>query len=389
MAGLLAAPVAPAADAADAVATAGRAFGSAATGERRRRMEASSHWTGKVFENTYPLWNDYWGMVTGAFDGSPNSTPPPPPPVVTPDPELFLSPPPSGLRITWLGHSTTLIEIDGRRFLTDPVWGERTSPFTFAGPKRWYAPPLPLEGVPPLDAVLISHDHYDHLDMPTIERMKHWDTTFVTALGVGAHLEYWGVPASRIVELDWGDEWSPGEGTTIVCAQARHASGRHLFDQNATLWAGYAVIGPKHRVYFSGDTGMFPELADIGREWGPFDVTMVEVGAYHRAWPDWHMGPEQAVAAHHMLRGRVFIPIHWGLFDLALHGWTEPVERTLVAAEEGNARVLVPRPGESLEPGHAKATARWWPTVPWQTAAEHPIVARGLPDKPAETASAK
>src|SRR5690606_17533295 len=153
--------------------------------------------------------------------------------------------------------------------------------------------------------------------------------------------------------------------------------GRQVLDQNATLWAGYALRGPRHRVFFSGDTGMFPELADIGARLGPFDVAMIEVGAYHRAWPDWHMGPEQAIEAHAMVRGKVFLPIHWGLFDLALHGWTEPVERTLVAAEAAGARAVVPKPGESIEPSAARL-ARWWPEVPWQTAADHPIRATGL-----------
>lgn len=350
-----------------------RAFGKSASGERLARMQASAQWQGGAFENTLPLYNDYWGSAMAVFDGSDDATPAEPLPVVTPDPAMFSRPPSSGLRVTWLGHSTTLIEIDGKRLLTDPIWGERTSPFSFAGPKRWYAPPIALSDLPPIDAVLISHDHYDHLDAPTIERMRGWETRFIAPLGVGAHLEYWGVPAGRITEVDWGDRVTLDE-LTIHCTEARHASGRQLLDQNATLWAGYALVGPRHRVYFSGDTGMFPELADIGARLGPFDVTMVEVGAYHRAWPDWHMGPEQAVTAHRMLRGKAFVPIHWGLFDLALHGWTEPVERTMAAAERAGVRVLVPRPGESLQPSTAE-TARWWPEVPWQTASEHPIAA--------------
>lgn len=350
-----------------------RAFGKAASGDRLTRMEASPRWAGGGFDNTLPLYNDYWGMALAMLEGSDVASPTDPLPVVTPDPALFTEPPGSGLRITWLGHSTVLIELDGKRLLTDPVWGERTSPFSFAGPKRWYAPPIALSDLPPIDVVLISHDHYDHLDAPTIEQMRDWETRFVVPLGVGAHLEYWGLPAARITEVDWGDRVTI-DALTIHCTEARHASGRHLFDQNATLWAGYALVGPRHRVFFSGDTGMFPELSDIGRELGPFDVTMVEVGAYHRAWPDWHMGPEQAVTAHRMLRGRVFLPIHWGLFDLALHGWTEPIERTMAAAAAQGVEVMSPRPGESVEPASAE-TARWWPEVSWETAAQHPIEA--------------
>jgi L-ascorbate metabolism protein UlaG (beta-lactamase superfamily) len=352
------------------------AFGRAAEGSRLERMHASKQWAGNSFDNPLPLFNDVWLSIRSSVSGSAVASPSVALPVVRPDPSLFQSSPAGGLRITWLGHSTTLIEIDGRRILTDPVWGERTSPFSFMGPKRWYAPPIALDDLPAIDVVLLSHDHYDHLDAPTIQRMVAWESRFIAPLGVGAHLEYWGVPAARITEVDWWDRVSIDE-LTIHCTPARHASGRHLFDQNATLWAGYALVGPAHRVFFSGDTGMFPELSDIGARFGPFDVTMIEVGAYHQAWPDWHMGPEQAVTAHRMLRGKAFLPIHWGLFDLALHGWTEPVERTSVAAEKAGVDLLLPKPGESIVPGQTR-TARWWPEVSWQTAEEHAIVATAV-----------
>src|SRR5690606_13807740 len=214
-------------------------------------------WSGDGFENPLPLWNDSWGMVTAIFEGSDHAVPEAPLPVVTVDPSTFEAAPASGLRVTWLGHSTVLVEIDGRRVLTDPVFGPRSSPYDFVGPKRWYPPPLALASLPALDAVVISHDHYDHLDMPTIEALAKREVPFVVPLGVGAHLAYWGVPEERIVELDWWGEARFGD-LTIVCTPARHASGRQIFDQNATLWAGYALRGPTHRVFFSGDTGMFP-----------------------------------------------------------------------------------------------------------------------------------
>lgn len=350
------------------------AFGRSAEGPRRARMERSPQWSDGSFENPEPLWNDWTGMLTGSMSGSTERTPSGPLPVVRGGAERFATPPASGLRITWLGHSTLLIELDGHRVLTDPVWGERTSPVDWMGPSRWYPPPIALEALPPLDAVLISHDHYDHLDYPTIERMKDWDTLFVVPLGVGAHLAYWGVPEERIVELDWWERTTRGD-LEIVCTPSRHASGRVLVDKDATLWAGYALLGPTHRAYFSGDTGLFPALRDIGERLGPFDVTMIEAGAYGQAWPDWHLGPEQTVLAHQLVRGRVLVPVHWGLFDLAFHAWTEPVERVLVAAREAGAPVLVPRPGESVEPGVPRRVERWWPEVPWRTAAQDPIVA--------------
>lgn len=351
------------------------AFGTSASGARRARMERSPEWDDGVFENPQPLWNDFWGMFLGALDTSEHSVPARTPRYVRTPLDTFDAAPASGLRVTWLGHSTVLIELDGVRVLTDPVFGERTSPFTHLGPARWYPPPIALADLPPIDVVLLSHDHYDHLDHPTIEAMAAWDdTVFVAPLGVGAHLEYWGVPAARIVELDWWESTRAG-ALEIVATPARHASGRHLLDQNATLWASYALVGPAHRVWFSGDTGLFPALEEIGERYGPFDVAMVEVGAYHRAWPDWHLGPEQAVRAHEWVRGGLLLPIHWGLFDLAYHAWTEPIERTIAAADAREVAMTSPRPGQPVEPARPPARARWWPRVPWQTAAEHPVVA--------------
>jgi L-ascorbate metabolism protein UlaG (beta-lactamase superfamily) len=169
---------------------------------------------------------------------------------------------------------------------------------------------------------------------------------------------------------------------TLVCTPARHASGRVLFDNDGKLWSGFALLGPRHRAYFSGDTGLFPGLREIGAKLGPFDLTMIEAGQYDRAWPDWHIGPEQAVTAHQIVRGKVMLPIHWGLFPLAYHGWTEPIERVLVAARQAGASVIVPRPGQSVEPEIPLALERWWPQVPWQTAAQHPIVSTKMDDQP-------
>jgi L-ascorbate metabolism protein UlaG (beta-lactamase superfamily) len=159
-----------------------------------------------------------------------------------------------------------------------------------------------------------------------------------------------------------------------VCTPARHASGRTLLDRDGTLWAGYALVGSTRRAYYSGDTGLFPALDEIGAKLGPFDVTMIEVGQYNRAWPDWHIGPEQAVRAHGMLRGRVMLPIHWGLLTLAMHGWTEPIERAFAAGKLAGATLVTPRPGQSIEPEALPPPERWWPPLPWKTAAEDPIV---------------
>ena len=356
------------------VAAAWQALGQGPDGARRARMEASPQWSEGVFTNPEPLWNDILGSLTGFLQVSPVAEPDGPLPVLAGDRSRFASPPPSGLRITWLGHSTQIIEIDGATLLTDPIFGGRASPYTWAGPATWYEPPIPLDQLPPLDAVLISHDHYDHLQVETIQALAGMDTRFVVPLGVGAHLEYWGVPPDLITELDWWDRLALGS-IDLVMTPARHASGRQVFDQNRTLWGGYALLGGRHRVLFSGDTGLFPGLEEIGQRLGPFDVTLFEVGAYNRAWPDWHLGPEQAVRAHRMVRGQLMLPVHWGLWNLAMHGWTEPVERVLVEAAKRGVTTYVPRPGESLEPASLPPNTRWWPDLPWETAEQHPIVA--------------
>lgn len=340
-------------------------------------MDRSPQWRDGRFRNPQPIWNDYLAAVASILRRDTNSMPRAPLPVVHPTRETLAAASGTGLRATWLGHSTLYLEVEGVRVLTDPVWGRRASPVGWAGPKRFFAPVIALEDLPVPQVVAISHDHYDHLDRDTLQRMRDWDTRFIVPLGVGPRLEAWGVPMTRITELDW---WERTEvrGLEVACVPARHASGRGLFDKDRTLWGGYAFLGAQHRVYFSGDTGMFPGLAEIGQRFGPFDLTLIEAGAYGQAWPDWHLGPEQAVEAHRMVRGRLLLPIHWGLFDLAAHGWTEPVERVLAAARSAGVAVAVPRPGEGVEPDLAPVLTRWWPALPWKTDAEVPI--RATPD---------
>lgn len=360
------------------IAAAWNAMGALATGERRARMERSPEWNGSRFINPQPLVNHFGDALWSVFSASAVSAPSGVVPVHEMNSALFATPPESGLRVTWLGHSTSLVEIDGVRLLIDPVWSERPTPIPGIGPSRWYAPLIALQQLPAADAVLISHDHYDHLDAPTVRALAALGTTFVVPLGVGAHLEYWDVAPQKIIELDWWDSTRIGTAT-IVSTPARHASGRMLIDNDATLWTGFAIIGPTHRVYYSGDTGLLPAMRDIGERYGPFDCTLIEVGQYHRAWPDWHIGPEQAVTAHEWVRGKVLLPVHWGLFRLAYHGWTEPVERVVVDAKRRGVTVATPRPGESVEPTRPLVTTRWWPSLPWETAVQHPIRSTQVP----------
>jgi len=361
--------------------------GTASKDARLARIEQSPNWDGKQFnpplpEEPIPFWSTLGDWIKGAD----NTTPSEPIAVVERSKEELEQAPPGGLRITWFGHSSTLVEIDGHRILFDPVWGERVSPLKHIGPKRFHPVPMALDDLPSLDAVVISHDHYDHLDEPTIVALAERGERFFVPLGVGAHLEGWGVPAERIVELDWWEQVQVGE-LRMVATPGRHFSGRSVVmaDRNKTLWAGWALVGPEHRVYYSGDTAMFPGFAEIGERLGPFDVTMIEIGAYNAAWRDVHIGPEQAIEAHKMLRGKLLLPVHWGTFDLALHSWVEPAERVLVAAREGGVDVALPRPGESVDPSAPVTLTRWWPELPWQTAEDHPVVSSALEPAPGVT----
>jgi L-ascorbate metabolism protein UlaG (beta-lactamase superfamily) len=269
--------------------------------------------------------------------------------------------PSSGLRATWLGHSTVLLEIDGVRVLTDPVWGPRASPSQLVGPKRFQPVPVSLRQVPPVDLIVISHDHYDHLDYPTIRALAKSSVPFVTSLGVGAHLEAWGVQPDRIVELDWWESHTlPNSDLIVTATPSQHFSGRGWKDRNATLWSSLVIRSPRHTIFFSGDTGLTTEYQTINERLGPFDLVMLEVGAFHPAWGDIHLGPENALKALTLLGGGAFLPIHWGTFSLAMHAWDQPAEALLDLAPKAGAQLLMPRLGEAVEPDHAKSVEAWW-----------------------------
>lgn len=366
-----------------------QALGARAKGVRLERMRRSPQWRDGHFDDVIPRSGSSvysylrrqigWDAMTDwLFGGSKHRRPSEPLPVVDVSSGTdFAAPPVSGLRITWLGHSTLLVEIDGSRILIDPVWGRYAGPARLLGQRRFFPAPLSLSELPEIDVVVLSHDHYDHLDYLSIRQLAPSRARFLAPLGVGAHLDAWGIEPERIVELDWWEQQQWGD-LTFVATPARHFSGRGVMDLEHTLWASWAILGPKHRVFYSGDTGMFPGLLDIGARLGPFDATLIEAGGYSRHWADIHLGPEQAVQAHRMLRGKVMVPVHWGLFDLAMHGWTEPIERVLTAGRARNTSVATPRPGQSFEPGVSLPSERWWPDLPWQTAQDAPIVSTGF-----------
>jgi L-ascorbate metabolism protein UlaG (beta-lactamase superfamily) len=343
-----------------------KSFGKRSDGLRLERMRASPRWGGEGFRNVHPVQPGLRDLtaprptLSDFLCNSNRRVPLGPLPSMNPR-EAWSRPPGSGLRATWLGHSTVLIEIDGLRVLTDPVWGPRASPTRLAGPKRFQPVPVALRAMPPIDLVLVSHDHYDHLDYPTIRTLARMEVPFVTSLGVGAHLEAFGVPPQRIAELDWWESYQlPGGELTVTAAPSQHFSGRGLKDRNATLWSSLVIRSPRHAVFFSGDTGLTTEYAAIGERLGPFDLVMLEVGAFHPSWGDIHLCPANALAAHALLGGGAFLPVHWGTFCLAMHAWDEPAETLLAMAPERGVQLVMPRLGEAVEPAHAQAPVPWW-----------------------------
>ncbi|MDH0866943.1 MBL fold metallo-hydrolase [Mitsuaria sp. GD03876] len=258
-----------------------------------------------------------------------------------------------------LGHSTVLLKLRGRFWLTDPVFSERASPFSWMGPKRFHAPPIALDELPEIEAVILSHDHYDHLDHDTVLALAPKVRHFVTPLGVGQRLVDWGVPAAKVQQFDW---W---QGTTIAGLQltatpAQHFSGRGLSDRNSTLWASWVLVDDGLKIFFSGDTGYFDGFKTIGERFGPFDLTLMETGAYDPRWPYVHMQPEQTMQAHVDLNGKRLLPIHNGTFDLAMHRWQDPFERISALARLRNVELVTPVIGAPLAIEQPGATPQWW-----------------------------
>jgi L-ascorbate metabolism protein UlaG (beta-lactamase superfamily) len=303
------------------------------------------------FDKLLPILKEY---INNKAEGTPKKTLGP----FKTDASIYNTPPESGLRVTWVGHSSLLIEIDGKRILTDPVWSNRVSFSQSFGPKRFFQPPIALADLPPLDAVIVSHDHYDHLDAATIKFFKGKKIPFYCSLGVCQYLVKWGVEENYITEMDWADSAMIGDNIVLTATPARHFSGRGMFNRNETLWSSFVIKGPKHNIFFGADSGWFNGFKSIGDTYGPFDLTMLEVGAYGKHWPDIHMGPDHASNAHIALKGKVMMPIHWGTFNLALHDWFEPIEQLVELAQQKNMELFVPEPGKPTEV--AAYNSEWW-----------------------------
>lgn len=293
------------------------------------------------------------------------------------DSTVYRCAPASGLRVTWMGHSVMLVEIDGVRVLLDPVWDKRAAPVSWAGPKRFFEAPLPLDELPPIDVVIISHDHYDHLGQETIRKLAKVEAfgkaQWITSLGVGKRLRKFGVKKENIAEIDWTDSLTVtgrsgseeiGSKPTlkITALPSRHFSGRGLVDRFDTLWSSFVLKGNRHTIYFGADSGLWDGFAEIGKQFSPFDLTMLEIGAFNELWKSIHMGPDGAAEAFgEMGATGLLMPIHWGLFNLALHAWRQPIQRMNEIADTTGIKLWSPAPGVPTEVvAGQELRSDWW-----------------------------
>lgn len=338
-------------------------FGQLPSGEALERIQASPHYEGEQFVNLVETKMDMDGgklwEVAQEYMSAEQTSPDGPLPVRFGAGTNTRSVADTAIYLTWFGHSAVLLEMEGKRILLDPMLGEASSPVSFLSQRFPYQEEIDVSKLTNIDALIISHDHYDHLDYPTIIQLKDEVKHFYTALGVGSHLRSWGIAAEKITELDWW-ETADLDHLSFTATPNRHFSGRGITDRNKTQWASWVLVGEKYKIFFSGDGGYANHFKQIGDTYGPFDFTMIECGQYNEKWSEIHMMPEQSVQAHIDLQGKVMMPIHWGAFNLAIHSWTDPIVRAKAEAERRGVELIHPFIGERFDLDQRAPSIDWW-----------------------------
>lgn len=340
-------------------------FGASPSTDQMKRFEKTGHYEDGVFLNFQETsmdmgFDSIMDLLEQSIQGVPNTRPDFEIPIVKVTANELIKP--SATRLIWFGHSAFLLQLDGKNILLDPMLGDVPAPNPLLGTNRFGRElPIEIEELPQIDAIIISHDHYDHLDYGSIEKLKSKTKMFFVPLGVGAHFESWGIDPEQIVEMDWWETASLGT-IKVSFAPSRHFSGRGLTNRNTTLWGSWVITGEKDNIFFSGDGGYGTHFKEIGERFGPFDLAMMECGQYNTKWGQIHMMPEQTAQAGVDLGAKVMMPIHWGAFTLSLHSWTDPVERVIRKSKALNLPLITPKIGESIyiHPKEGSYTFKWW-----------------------------
>jgi L-ascorbate metabolism protein UlaG (beta-lactamase superfamily) len=339
-------------------------FGKKPMGDHLEKIKKSPQHNGEIFENAGGIevkmnLSKFSKMFVSYLNPPDNKTPVPPPAIMHPGAQNIGNEPDSVTLLTWFGHSAFLLEMDGKKILIDPMLGPAASPFPFMIKRFTDDLAIPMDSIPEVDFVIFSHDHYDHLDYPTILALKDRVKHFYVPLGLGSHLEYWGVESNKISEHDWWDEIN-ADGIRLVCTPSQHFSGRSTDDGASTLWASWVIQGKKKKIFFSGDSGCFPGFKAIGEKYGPFDIALMECGQYNIMWHEIHMLPEETAQAGSDVNTKHLMPIHWGMFDLSLHAWTEPILRVKEAAKSLDLEIVTPRLGQRFSLDNPLPMESWW-----------------------------
>lgn len=339
-----------------------KSFGKLPSGARFERIKKSKQFKDGSFQNINPTrllaeGASYFGLLTKYFGKGIDREPTQTLPSVKTNLKTLPVEKPS---LVWFGHSSFLITINGKKILSDPVFSDRPSPVQYAGSKSYPGTRVYSDtDFPNLDVIVISHDHYDHLDFNTIVALKDRTKLFCVPIGVGEHLAHWGVSPEKIKEFDWWEGESVAEGIDLTCTPARHFSGRG-FRSNKTLWASFVLKTGGYTIFIGGDSGYDDSFKKIGEAFGPFDLAMLECGQYDKQWPDIHMMPEETVQASIDLKAKVLLPVHWGKFTLALHPWKDPIQRATLEAEKLNVKLTTPVIGEPIYLDGTLPSTKWW-----------------------------